>query len=89
VFDPDLIPALVGTLNIALQFGTEALIALTIRNEDTFSKFLHSAGAYVAVLLRKALICVILARAITIRVRPRCALREKIVPRCVGRMSGQ
>jgi len=43
VFDPDLIPALVGTLRIAMQHGAEALIALTVRNEDTFSKFIHAA----------------------------------------------
>jgi len=40
VFDPNLIPALVGTLNIALRSGAEALIALTVRNEDTLAKFL-------------------------------------------------
>jgi len=50
VFDPDLIPALVGTLCIAMQHGAEALIALTVRNEDTFSKFLHAAEQSLSVL---------------------------------------
>lgn len=45
VFDPNLIPALVGTLSIALAMGTaEALIALTVRNEATLRAFLDAAG---------------------------------------------
>lgn len=44
VFDPALIHALVATLHIALERGAEALIALTVRNEDTLSKFLYTAG---------------------------------------------
>ncbi|KZP28831.1 hypothetical protein FIBSPDRAFT_917512 [Athelia psychrophila] len=44
VFDPSLIPALVGTLCIALERGTaEALIALTVRNEATLRAFLDAA----------------------------------------------
>lgn len=44
VFDPSLVPALVGTLRIALQSGAEALIALTVRNENTLANFLNAAG---------------------------------------------
>ena len=53
VFDPSVIPALVGTLKIALQTDTDApykqpkvaLIALTVRNKDTVELFLnHSRG---------------------------------------------
>jgi len=48
-FDPSIIPALVGTLKIALQTYTDtpckqhkfALIALTVRNTDTFEQFLN------------------------------------------------
>lgn len=52
-FDPSVIPALVGTLKIALQTYTDApckqskvaLIALTVRNTDTFEQFLnHTRG---------------------------------------------
>jgi len=43
VFDPYLIPALVGTLHISLQHGADAFIALTVRNEDTLSQFLRTA----------------------------------------------
>ena len=52
-FDPSVIPALVGTLKIALQTYTGApckqpkvaLIALTVRNKDTFEQFLnHTRG---------------------------------------------
>ncbi|KAF8913238.1 putative methyltransferase-domain-containing protein [Gymnopilus junonius] len=48
VFDPSLVPSLVGTLRIALQQVNPknepkvALIALTIRNETTMNKFLSS-----------------------------------------------
>lgn len=50
-FDPSVIPALVGTLKIALQTYTDAsckqpkvaLIALTVRNKDTFGQFLNHA----------------------------------------------
>jgi len=43
VFDPSLIPALVGTLRIALQHGAVALIALTVRNQDTLTEFISAA----------------------------------------------
>lgn len=46
VFDPSLIPALVATLKIALQTGVEALIALTVRNENTLANFLSMASMY-------------------------------------------
>ncbi|KAF8808016.1 hypothetical protein BYT27DRAFT_7190107 [Phlegmacium glaucopus] len=43
-FDPSVIPALVGTLKIALQTQPKvALIALTVRNKATFEKFLNHA----------------------------------------------
>jgi hypothetical protein len=48
VFDPYLIPALVGTLHISLQHGADAFIALTVRNEDTLSQFLRTAGGFLA-----------------------------------------
>ncbi|KAF9011079.1 putative methyltransferase-domain-containing protein [Cyathus striatus] len=44
VFDPSLIPALVAIIKIALQSTRKsktALIALTVRNENTFSNFLQ------------------------------------------------
>ncbi|KIM88688.1 hypothetical protein PILCRDRAFT_2883 [Piloderma croceum F 1598] len=50
VFDPCLIPALVGTLHISLQHGADAFIALTVRNEDTVSQFLHAAEQSLSVL---------------------------------------
>jgi len=46
VFDPQLIPSLVGTLRIALQPSKSSrkakvsIIALTMRNEDTLKRFL-------------------------------------------------
>lgn len=51
VFDPSLAPALVGVLCMALQASPRsarkvAIIALTLRNEDTFSNFLQTAGTY-------------------------------------------
>ncbi|KAK0198770.1 hypothetical protein F5146DRAFT_1219313 [Armillaria mellea] len=51
VFDPSLIPALVATLSLALDPGPElgrkvALIALTIRNEDTYATFRATAQQY-------------------------------------------
>jgi hypothetical protein len=43
------VPALVGTLCLALQASQQsakkmALVALTLRNEDTFAEFLQTAG---------------------------------------------
>ncbi|KAK0456140.1 hypothetical protein EV421DRAFT_32759 [Armillaria borealis] len=51
VFDPSLIPALMATLSLALDPGSEirrkvALIALTIRNEDTYATFRATAQQY-------------------------------------------
>ena len=46
MFDPSLIPGLVGTLRIALQLGADGLIALTVRNKDTLSQFLRTAGVF-------------------------------------------
>ncbi|KAK0481801.1 hypothetical protein IW261DRAFT_1102940 [Armillaria novae-zelandiae] len=51
VFDPSLIPALMATLSLALDPGSEirrkvALIALTIRNEDTYATFCATAHQY-------------------------------------------
>ncbi|PBL00670.1 hypothetical protein ARMGADRAFT_1006815 [Armillaria gallica] len=51
VFDPSLIPALMATLSLALDPGPEirqkvALIALTIRNEDTYTTFRATAQQY-------------------------------------------
>ncbi|KAK0233548.1 hypothetical protein IW262DRAFT_89074 [Armillaria fumosa] len=51
VFDPGLIPALMATLSLALDRGSEirrkvALIALTIRNEDTYATFCATAQQY-------------------------------------------
>ncbi|KAK0505763.1 hypothetical protein EDD18DRAFT_5009 [Armillaria luteobubalina] len=51
VFDPGLIPALMATLSLALDPGSEirrkvALIALTIRNEDTYAAFCATAQQY-------------------------------------------
>ncbi|KAF7971405.1 hypothetical protein HWV62_21252 [Athelia sp. TMB] len=42
VFDPSLIPALVGTLRIAVQKG-HALVALTVRNSETLRAFIEAA----------------------------------------------
>lgn len=39
---------MVGTLKIALRSGVEALIALTVRNEDTLASFLTTAGMSLA-----------------------------------------
>jgi len=50
VFDPGLVPALVGTLLVALQHGADALIALTVRNKDTLTKFVHAAEQTLSVL---------------------------------------
>ncbi|KAH7886195.1 putative methyltransferase-domain-containing protein [Phlebopus sp. FC_14] len=43
VFDPELVPPLVATLHVAISHGSirMALIALTVRNEETLSYFLH------------------------------------------------
>ncbi|KAK0246172.1 hypothetical protein EDD85DRAFT_1017152 [Armillaria nabsnona] len=51
VFDPSLIPALMATLSLALDPGPEirqkvALIALTIRNGDTYATFRATAQQY-------------------------------------------
>ncbi|KAK0208676.1 hypothetical protein DFS33DRAFT_1380177 [Desarmillaria ectypa] len=51
VFDPRLIPALMATLSLTLNAGSErrskvALIALTIRNEDTYATFRATAQKY-------------------------------------------
>ncbi|GLB43496.1 putative lysine methyltransferase [Lyophyllum shimeji] len=48
IFDPSLIPALTGVLHLALQLGHSAspktaLIAATVRNEQTLDLFLHAA----------------------------------------------
>ncbi|KAH7906474.1 putative methyltransferase-domain-containing protein [Hygrophoropsis aurantiaca] len=43
VFDHALFPSLVGVLALALENGANALIALTIRNEDTLKEFLRQA----------------------------------------------
>ncbi|KAI0684765.1 putative methyltransferase-domain-containing protein [Cytidiella melzeri] len=48
VFDPSIIPALVGTLKMALAGDAtkSALIALTVRNESTIAEFLRTASEY-------------------------------------------
>ncbi|KAK0465492.1 uncharacterized protein EV420DRAFT_1760162 [Desarmillaria tabescens] len=51
VFDPSLIPALMATLSLALDAGSEsrskvALIALTVRNEATYATFRATAQKY-------------------------------------------
>ncbi|KAH7922694.1 hypothetical protein BV22DRAFT_1037234 [Leucogyrophana mollusca] len=43
VFDHTIFPSLVGVLSLAVKGGTMALIALTVRNEDTLECFLHQA----------------------------------------------
>lgn len=48
IFDPALIPALIGTLHLSLQGRRNdrskvALIAVTIRNQDTLNQFLDLA----------------------------------------------
>ena len=48
IFDPALIPALIGTLRLSLQSGHNgrskmALIAVTIRNQGTIDQFLDLA----------------------------------------------
>lgn len=49
VFDPSVIPALVATLQMALEGSNKyALIALTVRNNDTVAEFLRTAGKYLA-----------------------------------------
>ena len=54
VFDPSLIPALVKVFWLALQPSQRsankmAVIALTLRNEDTFKQFTVSAGEFFVV----------------------------------------
>ncbi|KAG6851383.1 hypothetical protein H0H93_005781 [Arthromyces matolae] len=49
IFDPSLIPALTATLYMALQPGRQAtskvaIIAATVRNEETLAKFVEDAG---------------------------------------------
>ncbi|KAG9313980.1 putative methyltransferase-domain-containing protein [Chiua virens] len=46
VFDPELVPSLVRTISLAFSSGNarSALIALTVRNEDTLTYFLDEIG---------------------------------------------
>ena len=47
-FDPSIIPGLIAALQLALERDSVrfAIIALTVRNEDTFADFLCQAGKY-------------------------------------------
>jgi hypothetical protein len=61
VFDPTLIPLLIGTLRLALAnretfAQKEALFAVTLRNGDTLSQFLQAAGNPVYLLYSRLLI---------------------------------
>ncbi|KAG6333694.1 hypothetical protein ID866_5391 [Astraeus odoratus] len=51
VFDPALVPPLVGTLAAALslEHTKMALIALTVRNKETFSHFMNEIQCFLAV----------------------------------------
>jgi hypothetical protein len=45
VYDPSIIPPLVQTLQASLEKpGSEGIIALTTRKEETIASFLHQAG---------------------------------------------
>ena len=61
MFDPTLIPLLIGTLRLALAnretfAQKEALFAVTLRNGDTLSQFLQAAGNPVYLLYSRLLI---------------------------------
>jgi hypothetical protein len=45
VYDPEIIPALVATLGLAINGTAEAYVALTIRNEATIDRFLDAVRA--------------------------------------------
>jgi hypothetical protein len=45
VYDPEIIPALIATLGLALSGAAEAYIALTVRNEATVDRFLEATRA--------------------------------------------